>query len=592
MASQNKRRRAGGVYIAVLGTSLIAALLGLAALMAQRIQNRILVAAADIRQAQLNSHAAAELALLTMKQNANWRTSNPNGNWFANRPMNGGSCSVDVVDPIDANLANGDDDPVVVLGVGYAGQAEQRLEVTIDPRKEPYGSLRSAVAAGDNIDLQSDTLRTNGLITANQVSASSSLVYGDVEAVSISGSTYAGTTTQVIAEKRPAMPDWASAFSYYKTNGTQLSIGNLPMVTPNLGRNTSFDSNANYWTGTGTGLPVANVSRDTNINGHAACLRVHGRTATTAGASQYIDHFVKPGGIYTISIQVCAGTFLGNAFRIKLATKGTGAVQTSASATFLYLDGAWHDISFTLTAPSWSGPLEYARITIDTDALLGTTVNFYIDNLDIREATAGRFIYRQVLAPGVNTLYTNAPLNPQGIYWIDCQGNRLVIERSRILGTLLVLNPGPNSGVTEGPISWGPAVAGYPALLVDADTPADANFSLGATNRVLSEVDNEVNYNPAGAPYDFANSLCSSTDGAANDIYASEIRGLIAVRNDLSYQNYSLVRGQVIVGGEVSNSSGELEVQFQPDSLLNPPPGFWAPYSYMRRPSSARKVVQ
>jgi hypothetical protein len=166
------------------------------------------------------------------------------------------------------------------------------------------------------------------------------------------------------------------------------------------------------------------------------------------------------------------------------------------------------------------------------------------------------------------------------------------LERSRILGTLLVVNPGPNSCVADGPINWAPAVAGYPALLVDADTASDANFALRATNRVLNEADNEVNYNPAGVPYDFANSLCAATDNLPNDIYPSEIRGLIVIRNDLSYENNPLVRGQVIVGGDIANSSGELEVQFQPDSLLNPPPGFFAPYSYWRRPASARKAVQ
>jgi hypothetical protein len=217
--------------------------------------------------------------------------------------------------------------------------------------------------------------------------------------------------------------------------------------------------------------------------------------------------------------------------------------------------------------------------------------DFIIDDFEIRETTTGRFIYRKILSPSVNTLYTGAPTNAQGIYWINCQGNRLVIERSRIVGTLLVLNPGPNSCVADGPINWAPAVTGYPALLVNADSPANANFSLRATNRVLNEAELDVNYNPTGAPYDFANSLCNPTDTAPNDIYPSEIRGLIVIKNDLTYQNNPVIRGQVIVGGDLSNSSGTLDVEYQPDSLLNPPPGFWAPYSYVRRPASARKVV-
>jgi hypothetical protein len=148
------------------------------------------------------------------------------------------------------------------------------------------------------------------------------------------------------------------------------------------------------------------------------------------------------------------------------------------------------------------------------------------------------------------------------------------------------VNPGAGSCINNGPIHWSPAVAGYPSLLVDADTPANANFAINATNRVLSEMENGVNYNPVGAPHDEFGQDADSTD-----IYRSSIKGLIAVRNNLTFQNRSLVRGEIIVGGAISNSSGELEIQYQPDALLNPPPGFAAPYSYFRRTNSLQKAV-
>jgi hypothetical protein len=589
---KSRHARRGGVYIAVLGTSLVVALLGIAALTGQRLQNRMLSAAADMRQAELNANTAVELALLAMKQDANWRTTYTSGDWFIKRGTDAGSCTANITDPIDGDLANNANDPVLVLGIGYSGQAEQRAQVTVDPVKQPLSSLRSAIAAGDLIDLQGgDVLRTGGLITASQTSSSASNVYGAVEAISVSGSTYNGTTTQVTAARRPAMPDWTSVFNYYKTNGTALDITQFPQQTPNLGRNTSFDSDTSYWTGTATGLPTCELERNTGVNGHAACCRVKNRNATTAGPSQYIDQIVKPGGSYNITIQIMPNSSWGNWFRVKLATKGTGAVQTSSSSAISLSSGSWQDMSVTLTAPTWSGALEYARVTIDTEHSSGSTNDFYIDNLDIRENVTGRFIYRQLLGPSVNTLYSGAPTNPQGIYWINCAGSKLIIERSRIVGTLLVTNPGAGSCVSNGPINWTPAVAGYPALLVDADVPENADFAINATNRSLSEVNNQVNFNPVGASYEFSNPLYSSTDSSANDIYPSEIRGLVAVRDDLTYANRTLIRGQVLVGDDISNSSGELEVNFQPDSLLNPPPGFTAPYVFQRRPVSIQKVV-
>src|SRR4051794_8757520 len=170
------KNRRGGVYIAVLGSALIVALLGMCALIGQRIENRLVVASTDIRQAQLNANTAVELAMLAMKQDTNWRTTNSNGNWFTNRSTGAGSCTANVVDPIDADLSGGTDDPVVVTGIGYSGAAQQRVQVTVDPKKSPHSCLRSAIAAGGNITLSGDTLRTNGLTTANQISAATSQV--------------------------------------------------------------------------------------------------------------------------------------------------------------------------------------------------------------------------------------------------------------------------------------------------------------------------------------------------------------------------------------------------------------------------------
>ena len=140
--------------------------------------------------------------------------------------------------------------------------------------------------------------------------------------------------------------------------------------------------------------------------------------------------------------------------------------------------------------------------------------------------------------------------------------------------------------IRQRPISWQPAVAGYPALLVQADAADNADFSINATNRALSEKENGVNYNPVGAAHDDF-----GQDSDTNDIYRSSIRGLVAVQDDLTFQNRALVRGQVIVGDDLINTGGELEVESLPDSLLTPPPGFTAPYTYLRRAGSLQKAV-
>src|SRR5215212_2264616 len=577
--------RAGGVYIAVLGSAMIVPLLGMSALIGQRTQNRLVVASTDIRQAQLNANTAVELAMLAMKQDANWRTTYSNGNWFTNRSTGIGTCTANVVDPLDANLASGADDPVIITGIGYSGGAQQRAQVTLDPKKNPYGCLRSAVAAGGNITLSNNILRTNGLTTANQISATSAQVYGKVEATSVSGSTYNSTTTVVSSDKRPTMPDWTSVFNYYRTNGTAIDISLLPTSTPNLGQNVGIENGITSWTGTATDMPASDIDQSNNqVRSGSNGLRVRNRTSWLAGPAQYIDGFVKQGQQYTIDGYVYLPLLPGviKNFRFSIYTKGTlSAVQQNVGADIPVLALGWRQVTATITAPTWSGNLEYAFVKLSgADTLV--TDDFYFDDFSIRETTTGRFIYRQVLGPGVNPWGT---ANSEGIYWINCNNNRLVIERSRIVGTLLVVNPGANSCVKDGPISWVPAVAGYPSLLVDSDNGTSADFSILATNRALSEKENGMNFNPVGAPSD---DFGQDTD--TNDIYQSRIRGLIAIRHDLAFQNRSLIKGQIIVGNNIANSSGELEVDYQPDSLLNPPSGFWS-YTYSRRTGSTQKAV-
>jgi hypothetical protein len=555
----------------------------------------MLATSSDIRQAQLNAESAVELGLLAMKQNSNWRSTYISGRWFSNCALSAGTCSLDGIDPADGNLANNSTDPVTFTGIGDSGSAEQRVQVTVDPRAQPLSCLRSAAAAGHAITLTNSTLITGGVVSANTVSATASTIYGNVQAATISGSTYAGTSTQVNTSQLPTLPTWSSLFDYYKTNGSQLDVTKMPTTANNLARNTSVEAALGSvdaagrpvdWTGSPIGASSATIAQsNTFANSGTYSLKVSSRTDYTAGAAQYLDNFVIPGQSYVIDCSVRISSGILQSFAVSLCTKGTGAPQSvSGPSTSVPITG-WTHVSGTLTAPSWTGNLVYAYVKI-AGSSASNTGTFYVDDLTVREAATGYVVYQKVLGTGINTLYNGAPVNPQGIYWIDCGNTNLIISRSRIKGTLLVINPGPASCVGPGPVRWSPAVAGYPALLVHADTASNANICIEPTNRVLSETENGVNYNPAGAPSDDLGQNTTMTD-----IYPSEISGLIVVENNLTYLNNGLVRGSVVVGNDITSTGGSLELSFRPESLLNPPPGFAGITTYVRRASSAQKAV-
>jgi hypothetical protein len=565
-ANRKSSNRRGSVYLAVLGTALVASVLALSALGLQRIHNRQLTASTYIRQAQLNAEAATGLGLLTIQQNSNWRNNRDAQDYlYVDRSLgDGATCSLQATDA-PSEAADAADRPIMLLGVGQQTAppgrvshltADQRVELTIDPQRDPHDCLKP------------------------------------------------GTT---------ALPDnWQAIVNYYSNpaNATQIQLNSLPDRTSTFSRNPSLNDGQTYWTGDlPEGITGYREADDVDVGaykGHSACMLVERNDWREGAANRLNVALLKPDTSYNVSIEInpdYTGLFASlqsTNFRISLIAEfsdGTTALSPNSIVVLLsgsIIGGNWTNppITGTLRTPNWTQQPSTVYLVVNSNNSAGTHKNFYIDNLDVYESGA-RFIYQKVLGPGVNTLYTNAPTNTSegkshGIYWINCQGTtKLVIERSRIFGTLLVLNPGPGSCIDYGPIHMSPASPGYPTLLV-SNTNGNAfairptPSSVPATDG-LRESENGVTYNPAGAPH-----KTHGTDNDLSDAYDSEIRGLVIVSDNLTTANNPAIRGKVIVGG-----SGLPTYTYQPDSLLNPPPPLGAFYNYRHDPrtTSVRKVV-
>ena len=573
---QYNKHRTGGVYLAVLGTSLIASLLGLASLTIARIQNRQLTASADIRQAQLNAVAAVQLGLLEMKQDPNWRTTyaDLDAPWFT-YSTGAGTCSLHVTpaDPVEDDAANAakfadPSTPVKLRGIGQQRQAEQLAEIVVTPERQPHQVLSAAVAAaeaGTALDAQAATLDWNALVTE------------------------------------------------YQSLGTQINVASLPIRTSYFSRNIAFNSGKTFWTGdvptplTGyADNPESNLTWDSDgfSDRASSCLHVT-RSAKEAGAANRLNvALLKPNTLYNVNLlinpdlgvlNILLGTLESNYFRVSLVVQyPDGTIEPSPESFVRNYSGVlvgstpWSAMSGTLRTPNWTQEPAGVYLVINSDHANGSTKAFYIDNVQVYES-GPRYIYQKGLGPGVNPFGT---ANANGIYWMDCAGNTVVVERSRILGTLLLLNPGAGSRI-DGPVHLSPYLPGYPALVVQN---ASAAFTIATTRRALGETENRIdeqgiitNFNPTGMPYDFG-AATDPQDTDTNDIYPSEIGGLVAVSGNLTIANSPLIRSPVIVGGAVTNAAA-LDVEHQPASLLNPPPGFQADNSYEPRAGSVTKAI-
>jgi hypothetical protein len=169
-------------------------------------------------------------------------------------------------------------------------------------------------------------------------------------------------------------------------------------------------------------------------------------------------------------------------------------------------------------------------------------------------------LHRVVLSPASNPFGTP---NPNGIYVIDCQGQSLVITNCRIVGTLVVLNPGLSTAVS-GSVRWVPALNNYPCLLVNG------SIALQMSGSNLSEGAQSTNFNPPGTPHVYPT---GSTDTDTSDSYPSSISGLVYVSGGVTTSNSPTV-SMLVVGGALS-VGGTLTVSHDNTYYNSPPPGFY-----------------
>jgi hypothetical protein len=171
--------------------------------------------------------------------------------------------------------------------------------------------------------------------------------------------------------------------------------------------------------------------------------------------------------------------------------------------------------------------------------------------------SGARYLDNQLISPSSNPY---GPTNANGVYIIDCGGRDLVIQNSRIVGTLVILNQG-GSSIVRYSVNWSPAVANYPCLLAQGYMP------ISIYSQVLSETTR--NLNPSGSPHPYPGGT-TNTDTA--DFYASRIEGLIYISGNAQISNNSTL-GPVVVGGNLVTWN---TVNFLPSATLydTPPPGF------------------
>lgn len=227
--SGRRGRRRATIFVPLLLISALVGVIGLSALTATRIESKGTIERADLLEARSLALSAIELGLQRIESNPNWRDVFPNGNWFSNVALDGGTFSLDGTDGDGLPLNNNPSDGLILLGIGSYGRARFKLQVTLTSQAGGLNSLESSLHSNLNMGLSGTTVTGASFISSNaSVTASSSSIFPAVEATNtISGATYHGSTSAG-ADARE-MPDASTVFASYIAEGTLIDITAIPL---------------------------------------------------------------------------------------------------------------------------------------------------------------------------------------------------------------------------------------------------------------------------------------------------------------------------------------------------------------------------
>jgi hypothetical protein len=128
-----RRCRRGSMYVAVLLTAMIVAVIGISALTITRVELRSAEGAKDTIEARFYAQSALEIGSHLINGDRNWRTAYSSGVWVAEQSIGTGTYAWKLVDEQDGDLANDPSQPVRLYGAATVHEAVRIYSVLLEP---------------------------------------------------------------------------------------------------------------------------------------------------------------------------------------------------------------------------------------------------------------------------------------------------------------------------------------------------------------------------------------------------------------------------------------------------------------------------
>ncbi len=230
--------RRGSIYLVVLSTVTVVALLGTAGVLAQTRQRARAETAHDTARAAALARAAVELGMQHISEDDRWRTDRGKGEWFADAAPTGderdGTFTLTVCGPSGATLGADPDDPFEMIGIGTYGDARRQIIVPFEAvsSAKALDCLEVGALGGNTVTLEFNAavLGDETLASKIDVKANTAFVHVPVEAENkVEGAVYTSTTaSSVSARTLPACADIART---YDMMGVLIPRSQIPRVS-------------------------------------------------------------------------------------------------------------------------------------------------------------------------------------------------------------------------------------------------------------------------------------------------------------------------------------------------------------------------
>ena len=137
------RQRCGGIYVAVLMTAMIVAVIGISALSVNRVQFRSSEGANNVTAARFYAQSAVEMGMLSVSSDVSWRSTYSHDAWEPEQSIGNGTFTWKLVDEYNGDLAADPSNPVRLYGKGSVGEAVRIYSMLIQEVDDASSNLLS-----------------------------------------------------------------------------------------------------------------------------------------------------------------------------------------------------------------------------------------------------------------------------------------------------------------------------------------------------------------------------------------------------------------------------------------------------------------